>query len=233
MNNFKDCRMIAVLANWFSDWCRSKRVRLFFQYIQPTEEDKILDLGSENGNYIASIIPFKKNVYIADINQEMLLQGQRQYGFNTVLLDEGGMLPFEDKFFDIVHCNSVIEHVTIDKRFQWSFQSQVDFTKASFERQKQFAKEIRRIGRNYFVQTPNKYFMVESHTWLPFIQFLPRNILINIIKWFNKYWVKKTAPDWNLLSEEQMRILFPDSTIIKERIFGLTKSLIAVRVERE
>jgi SAM-dependent methyltransferase len=185
-------------------------------------------LGSEDGSYIAGIVPFRKNVFIADIDPEMLSLGRARYGFETVLLDESGVLPFEDNYFDIVHCNSVIEHVTIDKKQQWSFQSQKEFTEIAFERQKQFANEIRRVGKGYFVQTPNKNFVFESHTWLPLIQFLPRPFLIKTIRFLNKWWVKKTAPDWNLLTVKQMSELFPDALIVREKVLGLTKSLIAI-----
>jgi SAM-dependent methyltransferase len=159
--------MIKKLAAIFSEKSRARRAALFHQYLCPTQEDRILDLGSEDGSYIARIIPFRKNVFIADIYPEMLSHGRTRYGFKTVLLDESGLLPFEDSYFDIVHCNSVIEHVTIDKKRQWSHQSAKEFATIAFERQKQFANEIRRIGKSYFVQTPNKKFIFESHTWLP------------------------------------------------------------------
>lgn len=205
---------------------------MFRRYLQPTQQDKILDLGSEDGSYIANIIPFRDNVFIADINQEMLSRGRACYGFETVLLDESGVLPFEDNYFDIVHCNSVIEHVTIDKVQRWSFQSGKEFAKLAFERQRQFAGEIRRVGKSYFVQTPNKNFIFESHTWLPLVQFLPRPLLIKTIRFLNKWWVKKTAPGWNLLKVKQMRELFPDAVIVREKVLGLTKSLIAIGGDR-
>jgi SAM-dependent methyltransferase len=220
--------MFKRVAEIFSEGCRARRAALFHQYLCPTQEDKILDLGSEDGSYIAGIVPFRKNVFIADIDPEMLSRGRACYGFQTVLLDESGMLPFENGYFDIVHCNSVIEHVTVDKKQQWSLQSLKEFTEAAFERQKQFANEIRRVGKSYFVQTPNKNFIFESHTWLPLVQFLPRPFLIKTIRFLNKWWVKKTSPDWNLLTAKQMKELFPDAVIIRERVWGLTKSLIAI-----
>jgi SAM-dependent methyltransferase len=220
--------MIVKVAQLISQKYRTKRAVLFHRYLHPTQSDRILDLGSEDGSSIAKIIPFRENVFIADINQEMLARGQQKYGFKTVLLDENGMLPFEDNYFDIVYCNSVIEHVTIDKKHQWSLQSQKEFTKVALERQKQFANEIRRIGRSYFVQTPCKNFIFESHTWLPLLQFLPRPVLIRAIRFLNKWWVKRTTPDWNLLTVKQMKAFFPEAVIVEERILGLTKSLIAV-----
>jgi len=224
---------ITKLALSFSERSRQKRAKLFHHWLCPTENSIILDLGSEDGSYIAEIIPFRKNVFIADIDEEMLSRGRARYGFETVLLDESGVLPFEDDYFDIVHCNSVIEHVTIEKIQRWLLQSAKQFTEVAFERQKQFANEIRRVGKSYFVQTPNKNFVFESHTWLPVIQFLPRPLLIKAIRFLNKWWVKKTSPDWNLLTGRQMKELFPDALIVRERVLGFTKSLIAVSHSRK
>lgn len=56
-----------------------------------------------------------KSVYIADIDVELVEKGSRKYGFVPVIISESGALSFEDKFFDIVYCSSVIEHVTIIK----------------------------------------------------------------------------------------------------------------------
>jgi len=206
---------------------------MFLDYMKPSEEDKILDLGSEDGSYIASIIPFRKNVYIADIDQKMLLRGNNKYGFQTVVIKEDGVLPFEDNYFDIVHCNSVVEHVGIDKSRQWDLKDGDVFAKQSFQRQQRFANEIRRIAKRYFVQTPNRNFLIESHTWIPFVQFLPRPVLVSFIKWLNKWWVKKTSPDWHLLNCRQMRLLFPDAVIIKENTGFLCKSIIAVKTEQD
>jgi hypothetical protein len=224
--------VISRLAKAFSKACRESRTALFHQHLHPTEQDKILDLGSEDGSRIAEMIPFRNSVFIADIGKESLLRGAMRYGFKTVLLDESGSLPFEDKYFDIVHCNSVIEHVTVDKSQQLSFRSDREFRTAAFARQMKFASEIRRISRCYFVQTPNRNFFIESHTWLPFVQFLPRSVLIKVIAFFNKWWPKKTSPDWNLLTEAEMRQLFPDATIVREKIAGMTKSFVAIKKSR-
>jgi len=224
--------MIAKIAEALSKRCRAKRAVLFCQHLHPTWQSKILDIGSENGSFIASVVPFRENVVIADIDEEMLSRGREKYGFKTILLDESGVLPFEDNCFDIVHCNSVIEHVTVDKVLCSSLKSSKEFKKAAYKRQQRFASEIRRVGKSYFVQTPNRNFVIESHCWLPLVQFLPRTMLIKTIRWLNRWWVKTTAPDWNLLTVKQMKKLFPDSVIVKERILGLTKSLIAISGKR-
>ena len=69
---------------------------------------------------------------------------------------------------------------------------------------------------------------MESHTWLPFVQFLPRPVLIRVIGWLNTWWVKKTSPEWNLLRKRQLAELFPGAIVLREKAFGLTKSFMVV-----
>lgn len=57
------------------------------------------------------------------------------------------MLQFKEKEFDLVFSNSVIEHV------------------GGFQDQMKAANEIRRVGKNYFIQTPNKYFLFRRPTF--------------------------------------------------------------------
>ena len=140
--------------------------------------------------------------------------GTKRHGFKYILLPENGRIPVEDKSFDIVHCSSVIEHVTVEKKDLYSYKTWKDFKKVAFQSQKRFANEIRRIAKDYFVQTPNKYFFLESHTLLPLMNFLPRKTLIFLIPFLNRCWIKKTAGDWNLLSQKELKILFPEAKII-------------------
>ena len=59
-------------------------------------------------------------------------------GFHALVAD-GCCLPFGDKSFDIVFSNAVIEHLAA-------------------EDQKRMAKEISRVGRSWFVTTPNFWY---------------------------------------------------------------------------
>jgi predicted SAM-dependent methyltransferase len=122
-----------------------------------------------------------------------------------------------DKSFDVVFSNSVIEHL---------------YTKSN---QEKMANEIRRVGKYYFVQTPNKYFIIEPHYLLPGFQFLhPR------IKYFlltktplsrGKFWDKQFAQQYideiRLLDKSEMVALFPNGLIYKEMFGGLVKSFTA------
>lgn len=209
---------------------RQRRGELFRRLMQPTEADRILDLGGGDGSHIASIIPFRKNVWVADILPEALKAAEQHFGFHTVLLTEGEPLTFPDGYFDIVFCSSVIEHVTIPKAEIYTCTSGREFARRALESQTWFANEIRRLGKRYFVQTPHRYFIIESHTWLPLpVVFLPRPLLLKLIPVLNRYWIKTTEPDWHLLTPRLMKRLFPDGEIVIERWCGFPKSIIAYR----
>jgi len=170
-----------------------------------------------------------QNVYICDINPTLIEVGAQRYGFVPVLAKEDGALPYEDGFFDVVYCSSVIEHVTIPKQEVWNVRSELEFVEQAAQRQTQFAAEIRRLGRQYFVQTPNLHFPVESHSWLPFVGWLPRRLLLPVLGIANAVWVKSTIPDFRLLDRRGLAALFPDAEIAAEKWLGLTKSLIALK----
>lgn len=67
------------------------------------------------------------------------------------VIGDGTRLPFLDGSFDIVFSNSVIEHLR------------------NRDAQMQFASEVRRVGKCFFVQTPHRYFPIEPHYLTPLI----------------------------------------------------------------
>jgi ubiquinone/menaquinone biosynthesis C-methylase UbiE len=127
-------------------------------------------------------------------------------------------LEFPDSSFDVVFSNSVIEHV------------------GTFENQKRMAEEIKRVGKRYFVQTPNKYFIIEPHFLFPCFQFLPKGLRAWLVMNFKMGWFKrepsaKRARDLvesiTLLTKKEVLMLFPNSKLYEEKLFGMTKSFIA------
>jgi len=67
--------------------------------------------------------------------------------------------------------------VTLDKADLASVRSRRAFERLALDRQRRLAAEIARVGRRYFVQTPYRYFPIESHTWLPApVLLLPRGL---------------------------------------------------------
>lgn len=225
--------MITKLILNFSKNAREKRAEIFRRQFQFDGETRILDVGSENGaniNFVlhgANVKP--ENVFIADIDQIAIESGKKNFGFQPILLDESGKLPFDDNFFEIVYCSSVIEHVTVGKDEIWELTDGKQFRELALAKQKTFAEEIRRVGKKYFVQTPNRNFIIESHSWLPFVGSFPRSLFVKVIKFSNRFWIKKTIPDYNLLDKKELKKLFPDSEILSEKKFGMIKSIIAIK----
>ncbi|HQB20373.1 MAG TPA: class I SAM-dependent methyltransferase [Bacteroidales bacterium] len=124
----------------------------------------------------------------------------------------------EDNKFDIVFSNSVIEHV------------------GDFYDQMKMAKEIQRVGKAYYVQTPNYYFPIEPHYRAIGFQFLPFNTKVYALQKFKMGRAEKItdrnsaineANRIRLLKPKELKYLFPQANIFKERFFGFTKSLIA------
>ena len=62
--------------------------------------------------------------------------------------------------------------------------------------QQRFAEEIRRVGRNYYVQTPNRWFPVEPHFVTPFIHYLPGSLQFPWLLRYGTLWGSSPGPPW-------------------------------------
>lgn len=206
---------------------------MFLKMFELSGSTRVLDLGGGDGAHIHAVLagsPVESaNTYVADIDERALNDSAARYGFTTVVISETGRLPFPDGFFDIVFCSSVIEHVTVPKEMMWNLTSGSRFRSIARQHQHEFAEEIRRVGKGYFVQVPYRWFPIETHSWLPFFSYLPRRVQIPLLRLTDRFWIKPTIPDFHLPSEPEMRSYFPDARILRERTFGMTKSLIAYR----
>lgn len=221
--------MLRRIGEAYSRHRRCQRAQILRERQTLDPKHRILDLGGGDGTHIALIWPDHPSITVADLDQNALAHA-RMKGFRTVHLDASGRLPFEDNEFDFVFCSSVIEHVTGPKAAAIAMKDGNEFARCAWRHQKFFASEIRRIARGYWVQTPNRYFLFESHSWLPgIVSLLPRPALVWLLAQFARFWPKATVPDWHLLSAVDMGKLFPKAEIIREHSLGMTKSLIAFR----
>ncbi|HRE49968.1 MAG TPA: class I SAM-dependent methyltransferase [Flavitalea sp.] len=215
-------------AKKHEQWAKQK-IALFLSNINLSPNASLLDLGGRDGAYMERIkdklSDFK--VLIADIDQVALSKAQ-QRGYETRYIDGSKeQFPFGDGEIDCIFCNSVIEHVTIPKEEVW--QTGNNFRQRSLAIQRHFANEIRRCSKSYYVQTPHRHFPIEAHTWFPLIGYMPRVIQVGMIKILNKFWFKRTSPDWNLLDEKQMKEFFPDAKIFVIKKLGFKKEIIAIK----
>jgi hypothetical protein len=219
--------MVMKAKHAYSKRARRRRALTFRRLFPDAMDHSVLDLGGGDGSHIAMVLPGHKDVTIADIDRSKLDVAASRYGYKSRVLGEAATLPFADGEFDIVFCSSVIEHITGPKDTVGNIRSSHVFEAQAAFHQEEFAKEVRRIGKSYFVQTPYKYFPIESHTLAPgFVVLLPRSIQLEIWKRWSFY---NHVPDFNLLTVHDMKRCFPDAQIHRECVFGLTKSIMAVR----
>lgn len=198
---------------------RAKRLKkfetLFFRNFNPEKPISILDVGGTDYFWKKSQIPNVPGVRITLLNLHQ--EKTTHPHIHSIIGDATDMKAFEDNKFDMVFSNSVIEHLY------------------TFENQRKMANEIRRVGKKYFVQTPNKHFPVEAHYAIPFAQFIPKKLLFFFLTKTKlsrfKRWEPAAAQQYldeiRLLDAGEMKELFPGSKLLKEKALGMTKSLTA------
>lgn len=201
---------------------RQRRMREFLRLLEPLRKTgrtvRIVDLGGTAAYWRA--LP---SLYAAPDIEITVLNLDSDSGRDANLIVQHGnacSVDFPDGAFDVVHSNSVIEHVG-----QWSEMARM-------------AAEVRRLAPIYFVQTPNVWFPVEPHFKLPLVHWLPEQARVSVLKATGRL-PRNLAADLAalavqricLLSSVQLAALFPDARIWKEKVAGLTKSLVAIRAE--
>lgn len=157
-----------------------------------------------------------RNVHITIVNNEPSERCDDPL-FTLVEGDACDLAQFADMTFDLVHSNSVIEHLGL-----WSSKEA-------------FAGEVHRLAPAFYVQTPNYWFPMEPHWMVPFIHWRSekarvRWIMRNRANTRDNYGLAMRAvQSISLLDKTEMRALFPGADHKGERFAGLTKSLLALR----
>ncbi len=179
------------VKTFFSCKARQKMFFKFIRAFQPTESDEVLDLGVTpdtklaDSNFFEKMYPHKNKLTIASIEDcEFLV---RKYNLKAFVRNRPKEpLPFRDKEFDILFCSAVLEHV------------------GTREDQKFFLEECLRISKKIFVTTPNRYFPIEMHTFLPLIHWLPWSIFQRIVRVLKgEFWAD--INNLNLLSSKDIK----------------------------
>jgi len=179
--------------------------------LKPT--DNVIDVGGARGNW--EFISIHPNILLVNLDDDEWEDGKIRK-----VKGDGTCLTHPDHSFDIAYSNSVIEHVG-----GWSEQTA-------------FAREISRVAPRYYVQTPNRWFFLEPHLLAPMLHFLPRPVARRLVRYCS-IWGLVTKPDLrtidsflegiHLLGVKEMKKLFPEAEIHREKFLGMTKSIIAVR----
>ncbi len=201
---------------------RRRRMERFVRACGITAETTVLDIGGTPDCW--DLAPVRPRLVLLNTPRAK----DDLAGADSWVAGDGRALPFRDGAFDLVFSNSVIEHV------------------GDAASQQRFAREVARVGRAYWVQTPNRWFPVEQHLLTPLLHWLPKSwqraLAPRFTVWAalthptpdrHRFYIEHFLTDIRLLSARQLAALFPGARLIRERFCGVTKSLIAVSREVE
>ncbi len=141
----------------------------------------------------------------------------------SVALTQGNAcaMPDADNAFDMVHSNSVIEHV------------------GRWQDMEAFAREVRRLAPAYYIQTPYFWCPIDPHYYrIPFLHWMPVSWKLKLLARIGPGHFAPTRDIGRLmraiessvlLDRAQFRTLFPDARIRFEWLGFIPKSLMAER----
>jgi len=203
---------------------RRTRFRLFLELLDRVtvagQTCRVLDIGGEP-TYWRTVIDLigSRKIHIVLVNKDRYPNYEDNV-FESIVGDARDLSIFSDLSFDIVHSNSVIEHVG-----RWPDMQAM-------------AHEVRRLAPSFFVQTPYFWFPLEPHCSTFFFHWLPESVRVSML-------MRRPRGVWGqasdvgtamlqvqsavLLDYRMLSTLFPDAVIHRERVLGLTKSLVAIR----
>lgn len=222
-------------AKWFSDYdsrksggsrLRARRIVPLLEMMEAVFNENgsvsIIDIGGTEQYW--GIVPrqyideYKVSITIVNIPGTAMPADHGPFKF--IEADGCDLSGFHDDSFHIAHSNSVVEHV------------------GDWGRMVQFAGEVSRVSRKYFVQTPNYWFPVEPHCMTPFFHWFPKPTRLWLVSHFQLgHWGKATSIDEavrtvesaRLLNKKMVQGLFLDANVLTEKLFFMPKSFIAIR----
>ena len=123
---------------------RHKRFALFRSLLARVDHPlTILDVGGTEAFWeqMGAADEPEFRVVLVNLGATPVVRGH----FASVVGDAADLAGIADHEFDVVFSNSVIEHL------------------GDLPAQRRMASEVGRVGRRYFVQTPNRYFPIDPH----------------------------------------------------------------------
>jgi hypothetical protein len=205
-------------ADSLANRLRNRRFQLFEAFAAGLPRPlHILDIGGTNAFWEQRGWAGRCDIRITALNLEA--EPRRFDNIDPAVGDATNLAQFGDRSFDIVFSNSVIEHLFC------------------FENQRKMASEIQRVGKAYWVQTPNFWFPMEPHFHVPGWQWLPVRARVELIRRWKCGWrgpcpdsarARELVSEVRLLTRGEISALFPGAGLIPERIGGLVKSWTAI-----
>jgi methyltransferase family protein len=196
---------------------RRQRFALFLSLLESVEGPiEILDIGGTQQFWDLMLGKPPAGMRVTLLN--VAHQPVSSSAFVSAVGDAKNLGRIGNRQFDVVFSNSVIEHV------------------GDYADQRRMADEVQRVGKRYFVQTPNRRFPIEPHFLFPFFQYLPISTRAWMLSTFDVGWyrrirdkaaARREVESIQLLTKSRFAKLFPGAAIYEEKVLGLTKSFVA------
>jgi SAM-dependent methyltransferase len=196
--------LLKSLATRYGLASREAKWQTYCRFFPPCVGETVLDVGvsrfdNPRTNYFLRRYPYPHQ--LTGVGVTDLSDLHRRHPSVRFIQADGRELPFEDRTFDVVHSNAVVEHV------------------GPLPEQARFIAELARVARGGFVTTPNRWFPIESHVHVPLIHWLPRPAAVFALR------VLRIRRNWEvwLLSSRRFKRLFPEDVEISfviQRIAG-------------
>jgi hypothetical protein len=205
-------------------WLRSRRADLLLAAFPDLADLHVIDLGGRSGTWL-DLPVHPRSVTLVNLedtgdSESADSSSSSSAPWITAVQADVCALPADlaTRRWDLAFSNSVIEHLGGHAR-------RVDFVDTASS-----------IAERLWIQTPYRYFPLEPHWLFPGMQFLPDRSRATIAARWPLAWSRPEGRDAvgqvldvELLSVTALRYYLPDATILRERVLGLPKSLIAVR----
>ncbi|MDR3747997.1 MAG: methyltransferase domain-containing protein [Acidobacteriota bacterium] len=189
---------------------REQKHRRFLQFLNPTPEMRILNVGAAGTRIglqeqLESSYPHRSRIIGGGISFADVEDYRDSFPGVTAVVFDGCALPFADQSFDIVYSNAVLEHLP-GKEFV-----------------ERFAAEVQRVGKGWFITTPNFWYPIDPHYHLPFVQLLPEATQQRLVRRMGRM----PYEHLHLLTKKELRRLFPTGEVIGCRVTFYPETLIA------
>jgi hypothetical protein len=198
---------------------RARRLALFERLIASSKKPlRIIDIGGTNSFWENRGWAGRADIQITTVN--LVAEHRMHANIRPCVGDATNLVEFGDASFDIAFSNSVIEHL---------------FT---LEAQRAMAREVRRVSRKYWVQTPNYWFPIEPHFHVPGWQWMPEKVRVWAIRRWRCGWrgpcsdlkrAQDLVREVRLMTRGELVEAFPGASLVPERFAGLTKSWIVIK----
>jgi SAM-dependent methyltransferase len=194
---------------------REKMFAQFVRYVPFDGRSSVVDIGVTpdrelaDSNFFERLYRYPANITATSIEDASFLE--EQYPGLRFIQTPGDALPFGDREFSIAFSSAVVEHV------------------GDRDAQRRFIAELTRVSSRFFVTTPNRWFPLEVHTFLPLMHWLPQRAHQHILRLLHvPFWA--STDNLNLLSANDLVGLFPADVevhLVRYRLCGWCSNLIA------